>query len=200
MLAAQAHIPNKSGALPSTFFADLPATSNSCNTSPNSSSSSGNYMISQTVSIPSPNSNLSPTSVSSSASCFIYPPLIGRCHLVSDKIIDIETSVLAFSQVRLVRLQHQKALSVDEMIFHSRNRVVLTHLSDSCITVVLISFCVALQDGSTALMYAAQAGNIDAVIFLVSRGSNTEQQRKVTAEHSNDSQARSEEFTLIPLT
>jgi hypothetical protein len=31
------------------------------------------------------------------------------------------------------------------------------------------------------LMYAAQAGNIDAVIFLVSRGSNTEQQRKVTA-------------------
>lgn len=106
MLAAQAHIPNKSGALPSTFFADLPATSNSCNTSPNSSSSSGNYMISQTVSIPSPNSNLSPTSVSSSASCFIYPPLIGRCHLVSDKIIDIETSVLAFSQVRLVRLQH----------------------------------------------------------------------------------------------
>jgi hypothetical protein len=102
MLAAQAHIPNKPGALTSTIFADLPATSpnNSCNTSPNSgNSSSGNCMISQTVSISSSNNNLSPTSVSSSVSCFIYPPLIGRCHLVSDKIIDIETSVLAYSQV-----------------------------------------------------------------------------------------------------
>lgn len=28
-------------------------------------------------------------------------------------------------------------------------------------------------------MYAAQAGNLDAVTFLISKGSNTEQQRKV---------------------
>lgn len=34
-------------------------------------------------------------------------------------------------------------------------------------------------DGSTALMYAAQYGNIDVVRLLVSRGANIEQQRKV---------------------
>jgi hypothetical protein len=28
-------------------------------------------------------------------------------------------------------------------------------------------------------MYAAQAGNLDAVTFLINKGSNTEQQRKV---------------------
>ena len=39
------------------------------------------------------------------------------------------------------------------------------------------------QDGSTALMYAAQAGNLDAVTFLISKGSNTEQQRKVREDH-----------------
>lgn len=42
---------------------------------------------------------LSPTSVSSSVSTFIYPPLTGHCHLVSEVIIDVETSVLAYSQV-----------------------------------------------------------------------------------------------------
>ena len=41
----------------------------------------------------------SPTSVSSNASTFIYPPLTGHCHLVSEVIIDVETSVLAYSQV-----------------------------------------------------------------------------------------------------
>lgn len=32
-------------------------------------------------------------------------------------------------------------------------------------------------------MYAAQAGNLDAVTFLISKGSNTEQQRKVREDH-----------------
>ena len=115
MLAAQAHIPNKPGTLPSTFFADLPISSpnnHGGNLSPTNYSSSGNTVISQTVTVTSPNSNLSPTSVSSSVSSFIYPPLIGRCHLVSDKIIDIETSVLAYSQVRLALMQHRKCTHI----------------------------------------------------------------------------------------
>lgn len=44
----------------------------------------------------------SPTSVSSNASTFIYPPLTGHCHLVSEVIIDVETSVLAYSQVTTI--------------------------------------------------------------------------------------------------
>ena len=45
------------------------------------------------------NSNISPTSVSSSASNFIYPAVSGRCQFVNDFIVDTETSVLAYSPV-----------------------------------------------------------------------------------------------------
>lgn len=94
-------------------------------------------------------------------------------------MIDIETSVLAYSQVRFVPLQQHEALPLDPVPPWSFIYFALKYLVVPCIKVVLTFICIAHQDGSTALMYAAQAGNIDAVIFLVSRGSNTEQQRKV---------------------
>ena len=73
--------------------------------------------------------HLSPTSVSSSVSTFIYPPLTGHCHLVSEVIIDVETSVLAYSQVATVnhRHIHYFRLNLDKCLSLDRNGEFLYH-------------------------------------------------------------------------
>ena len=62
------------------------------------------------------NSNISPTSVSSSASNFIYPAVSGRCQFVNDFIVDTETSVLAYSPVSTDLSVYVRLLS------HARHR------------------------------------------------------------------------------
>ena len=162
MLAAQAHsshtfMTSKSSEIPVVF------------------SSTTTLLVSTTV-----NCNISPTSVSSSASNFIYPSVSGRCQFVNDFIIEKASSVLAYSPVSdSLNLYVHYITSVTS--FKVRT---LTWISSSKIWIFSSNRCYNLrmldQDGSSALMYAAQAGNLNAVKYLVISGSNTEQQRKVS--------------------
>lgn len=103
MLAAQANLQTVAHPSPSSpsskFLANIGAKSSTTQCSRDRSTSSAS--VSPNLVSACLGNHLSPTSVSSSVSSFIYPALTGRCHLMSEKIVDVESSVLAYSQVRL---------------------------------------------------------------------------------------------------